>query len=144
MFWDTLTNIGVSKDSLHLKKLSQRKNVMEKKSVKSPIHVGINTNASCANVSSRQSIRRLFSKLPFWKSFLALCKANEAKATIVSVCFHWCGLHEWWWIGMWWLKVAYESKVSWSFQFVELIITSGIITFVKECHASWDQLCCYF
>ncbi len=27
------------------------------------------------------SITHLFSKLPFWKSFLALCKANDAKAT---------------------------------------------------------------
>ncbi len=27
----------------------------------------------------------LFYKLPFWKSFSALCKANDAKATIVSV-----------------------------------------------------------
>ncbi len=32
-------------------------------------------------------------KLPFWKSFLALCKANVAKATIVSACFHWRCLH---------------------------------------------------
>ncbi len=35
------------------------------------------------------NITLLFSKLPIWKSFLALCKANDAKATIVSVCFHW-------------------------------------------------------
>ncbi len=78
-----------------------------------------------SKVPKKVSITRLFSKLPFWKSFLALCKANDAKATIVSVCFHWCGLHEWSWIGMWWLKVAYESNVSRSLQFVELIITSG-------------------
>ncbi len=30
-------------------------NVLEKKSVKSPIRVGINTNSLCADVSSRQS-----------------------------------------------------------------------------------------
>ncbi len=84
-------------------------------------------NALCVNVSSRQSnsITRLFFKLPFWKSFLALCKANDAKATIVSVCVHWCCLHEWSWIGMWWLKVPYEINVSRSLEFVELIITSG-------------------
>ncbi len=79
-------------------------------------------------VRERQlQITRLFSKLPFWKSFLALCKANDAKATIVSVCIHWCCLHEWSWIGMWWLKVAYESNESRSLQFVELIITSGTL-----------------
>ncbi len=33
----------------------------------------------------KASITRLFSKLPFWKSFLALCKANDAKAIIVFV-----------------------------------------------------------
>ncbi len=31
------------------------------------------------------SIMILFSKLPFWKSFFALCKANDANATIVYV-----------------------------------------------------------
>ncbi len=71
------------------------------------------------------SFTRLFYKLPFWKRFLALCKAHDAKATIVTVCFHWCCLHEWSWIGMLWLKVAYESNVSRSLEFVELIITSG-------------------
>ncbi len=33
----------------------------------------------------RVSVTRLFYKLPFWKSLLALCKANNAKATIVPV-----------------------------------------------------------
>ncbi len=58
-----------------------------KKSVKSPKREGINTNDLCANVSSRQSMCHtfLFYKLPFWKSFLALCKANDAKATIIYV-----------------------------------------------------------
>ncbi len=31
------------------------------------------------------SVTRFLSKLPFWKSFLPLSKANDAKATIVSV-----------------------------------------------------------
>ncbi len=31
------------------------------------------------------SVTRLFYKLTFWKSFLVLCEANDAKATIVSV-----------------------------------------------------------
>ncbi len=96
-----------------------------KKSVKSPKRVGINTNALCVNVRT---------------------SANDEKATIVSVGFHWCGLHEWPWIGMRGLKVEYESNVSRSLQSVELIITSGtfLITFVIARYASWDQLCCYF
>ncbi len=31
-----------------------------------------------------------------------------------------------------------------SLEFVELIITCGIIKFVIACHAPWDQLCCSF
>ncbi len=54
---------------------------------------------------------------------LLLSPGKTPKATIA--CFHWCFFHEWSWIGMWWLKVAYESNVSWSLEFVELIITSG-------------------
>ncbi len=51
---------------------------------------GINTKASCTDFSSRQCkhVIFFFFKLPFWKSFLAICKANVAKATIVSACFH--------------------------------------------------------
>ncbi len=55
----------------------------------------INTNALCANVSSRQSKCIIFcfpNCLPI-KRFLALFKDNVAKATIVSDCFHWCCLH---------------------------------------------------
>ncbi len=62
------------------------------------------------------------------------------KLPLSLVCFHWCCLHEWLW--MWYLKVAYESIVSRSYEFVELIIMSGTS---KVCDSiPWDQLCCYF
>ncbi len=82
-----------------------------KKSVTSLNCLGINTNALCAILSSRQR-----------KCWLI------AKVIIVSACFHWCCLQvlsEWSWIGMWYLKVAYESNVSRSFEVVEQIIRSG-------------------
>ncbi len=66
-----------------LVKLNFRRKCSRRNSVKSPICLRFNTNASFANVSSRQSITRLFYKLPFRKSFLALCKANVAKAMAV-------------------------------------------------------------
>ncbi len=57
-----------------------------KKSVKSPVRIGINTNALCANVSSRQSKCHAFVlQIALLKELLALCKANDAKTTIVSV-----------------------------------------------------------
>ncbi len=64
-------------------------NVPEKKTVKSPVRVGINSNALCVNVSSRQSKYHAFVfQIALLKSFLALCKANDAQANIVSVDFH--------------------------------------------------------
>ncbi len=53
---------------------------------------GINTKALCANVSSRQHKYHMsyfiFQIAEIRKHLLALCKANVAKATIVSACFH--------------------------------------------------------
>ncbi len=41
--------------------------------------------SALTSAPDKVSITRLFYKLLFWKSFSALCKANDAKATIVSV-----------------------------------------------------------
>ncbi len=60
VFWDALMNIGVAIISSHLSQghcgyISFLKEISRKKSVTSPKCLGINTNASCENVSSRQS-----------------------------------------------------------------------------------------
>ncbi len=41
----------------------------------------------CVRMSApdKVSVMRLFYKLPFWKSFLALSKANDAKANVTIV-----------------------------------------------------------
>ncbi len=54
-------------------------NILEK-NVKSPKYLGINTNASCMNVSSRKSKYHAFVfQISFLKEILSLCKASDAK-----------------------------------------------------------------
>ncbi len=78
VFWDALTNIGVSIDSFiwaaedTVVKFHCLRKCPGKKSVKSPILVGINTNASCANISSRQSKYHAFVfQIAFLKELLS-------------------------------------------------------------------------
>ncbi len=129
MFWDAFRehksshNLPSSEPKDTVAKSHFRGKYPGKKNVKSPKYLGINTNASCMNVSSRKSkYHALFSKFPFWKRF-----CHSVRLVMLSyhcLCFHWCCLHQWSWIGMWWLKVAYESNLSRLLEFVELIITS--------------------
>ncbi len=103
--------------------LSLIKEMSQKKSVKSPIHVGINTkNFVCARqLQTKQVSHFCFPNCPSerdsWHSVrLMTLKLPMSLFSLVLSS---------WMIGMWLLKVAYGSNVSRSLQFVELIITSG-------------------
>ncbi len=88
VFWDALMNIWVSIDSIWAEDTVVSfivwGKVLEKIGKVPNMCKNQYQRMNVMNVSSRQC-KCLFYKLAFWKSFLALCKANDAKATIVSV-----------------------------------------------------------
>ncbi len=88
VFWDALMNIWVSIDSIWAEDTVVSfivwGKVLEKIGKVPNMCKNQYQRMNVMNVSSRQC-KCLFYKLPFWKSFLALCKANDAKANIVSV-----------------------------------------------------------